>query len=109
MGSIPDRADLPDYESCVLSLHLRGSDGAVRMVAPGWQLIGGRLFLVGRTADSLGRVDALAGCENAVAWDQVDDFLIFKSVDEYQRRLFPEVKKHERVVSLARSSEGDDA
>ncbi|HUR42182.1 MAG TPA: hypothetical protein VM240_13540 [Verrucomicrobiae bacterium] len=100
MASIEGRTDLPNFETGVLSLWMRGSQSTVRMVGPRWETIGGRLYLVGTWAENLERVDALAGCDNAVAWDQVDEFLIFKSIDEYERRLFPDVKKPDRVVSL---------
>lgn len=100
MAEFEGRTDLPDYAGCVLSLHVRGAEGSTRLTGPSWQLIGGRLYLVGKLADSLERVDALAGCENAVAWDQVDDFLIFRSPEEYERRLFPDIRKQDRVVSL---------
>ena len=88
---------LPDFSQKLVSFGFAGTDGSQCLEHPRWETQGGRLFLVGTVprGDSTG--DWCQGVVGAVAWDQVSDYLVFDSVEDYQTRL----KIHARRKSKA--------
>jgi hypothetical protein len=47
----------------------------------------GRFFLVGLVPDGGSANDWLAGLTTYVSWDQIEEFVVFDSLEEYHRRL----------------------
>jgi hypothetical protein len=48
---------------------------------------GGKVFIVGEFAESTSANDWAAGVQTAVAWDRVEQYLVFDSIEEYFSRI----------------------
>ena len=51
------------------------------------QDLGGKVFIVGEFAESTSANDWAAGIRTAVAWDRVEQYLVFDSIEEYFSRI----------------------
>lgn len=88
-GKIPRTLDYPDFRGKAVVLFCRGRDIAFPIVLayPRFEVQAGRLFLVGVTPprDSVG--EWADGVPRGVAWECVDTYVLFDSVEEYLMRL----------------------
>ena len=78
---------LPDFTNKLVSLGLHGEDEGRPVLHPHWELQGGRLFLVGTVPRGGSSGDWCEGLMDAVAWDEVTDYLVFDSAAHYRQRL----------------------
>ncbi len=79
---------LPDLSGRIVVLYLHGRrdpDGSVLQDAS-FQRQGGRLFLVGKIPEGVSANDWVQGIESAVAWDRVEEYLVFGSLEDYRAR-----------------------
>ena len=81
------KTGLPDFSSKVLSVFIAGEDDGRCLERPKWATQGGRLFLVGAVPRGGSANDWCEGIPSAVAWDQITDYLVFDSVEQYLERL----------------------
>lgn len=77
----------PDFSRKVVSLGIVGNEQSYAVESPHFEMQAGRLFLVGTVPPGGSTRDWSKGVESAVAWDQVTDYLVFDSVEDYQKRL----------------------
>ena len=78
---------LPDFSGKVVSLSFAAADDTNAIEHPHWETQGGRLFLVGTIPQGGSTRDWCEVIVCAIAWDEVSDYLVFDSADEYRRRL----------------------
>ena len=81
------KSSLPDFTNKLVSVGLYGEDEGRPLDRPRWEMQGGRLFLVGTTPRGGSTRDWCEGIVNAVAWDQVTDYLVFDSAEDYRKHL----------------------
>jgi hypothetical protein len=80
---------LPDFTGKVLVVRLTHRDAGVTNVVAKARLENqaGRLFLVGEIVDDPSQKTQFAGRTNAIAWDQVAEYIVLNSVEEYHHHL----------------------
>jgi len=78
---------LPDFTKKLVSLSFAAADDSRCIAHPHWETQGGRLFLVGTVPRGGSARDWCEGILSAVAWDQVSDYLVFDSIEDYRARL----------------------
>ena len=86
----------PDFTHKLVSVSLVGESHAYALGNPRMEMQGGRLFLVGTVPPGGASFDWSEGAVTAVAWDQVNNYLVFESAKDYRKRLtkFRKHKKH---------------
>ncbi len=79
---------LPNLSGKVVVLYLanRNYEHVVVMEDPIFELNGERLFLCGAIPDGVSPNDWAAGIRSSVAWDQVEEYLVFDSLEDYLSR-----------------------
>jgi hypothetical protein len=77
----------PDFSGKVLVVYLTGRDPGVTNVLAQARLEtqAGRTFLVGEIVDDPSQKTPYAGRTNAIAWDQVAEYVLLTSVEEYHK------------------------
>ena len=78
---------LPDFANKLVSASFAGADTTHAIEHARWETQGGRLFLVGTIPRGGSTRDWVEGVECAIAWDEVSDYLLFDSVEDYRARL----------------------
>jgi hypothetical protein len=88
----------PNLTDKFLSLSVIGEDHTLTMDHPRFELQGGRWFVSGRVPEGVTNGDWSEGAVRAVAWDQVNHYLIFDSADHYRKGLerFAKYEKSKR-------------
>ena len=61
-----------------------------------FEILGGRLFVVGVVPRGASAGDWVAGLPTAFAWDKVQDYIIFDSAADYAKRIERYVKRKRR-------------
>jgi hypothetical protein len=89
------RNKLPDFTGKVVSLSLAGDQHTYAMESPQFETQAGKWFVVGTVPRGGSTKDWSEGVVCAVAWDQVSDYLVFDSADDYAKRL-GRFHKHKR-------------
>jgi hypothetical protein len=80
------KATLPDFKGKVVSVGIATDNYGYAINSPHWENQGGRLFLIGEVP-SYGSVRGWAdGAVRAVAWDQVTDYYVFDSLNDFIKR-----------------------
>jgi hypothetical protein len=82
---------LPDFTGKTVSFST--ADSTLGIEEPRFETQGGRLFVVGVVPKGATTSDWAVGVRCAVAWEAVTDYLVFQSVDDYNRRLIRSHKK----------------
>ena len=89
----------PNLSGKILLVYLRNrplDDGVVLQHAA-FEIQGDRVFLTGEVAGGGAADDWAAGVRTAIAWDAVEQYLIFDSYDDYMNRAsqaFPKDNYH---------------
>ncbi len=84
---IPD--SLPDLTGkVVIVYHLGTRDPHISsaVVEPHFERQGGRLFLCGGPAPGDSPNDWIVGCQICLAWETVEAYVVFESLEDYHRR-----------------------
>ena len=83
---------LPQLAGKVLSVLCVGEDTGQLIYDPTFEEQGGRLFMIGTVPKDSSRDNWMEGLQCAIAWDTVQGYVIFASIDDYltsgQRHLF---------------------
>lgn len=77
----------PNFTGKTVSVGLAGEDTTSAIENPRFEMQAGRLFLVGTVPRGGSPRNWAAGIPVAVAWDQVQDYMIFDSAEDYRVRL----------------------
>jgi hypothetical protein len=96
---------LPNFSKKVVSFSFAGADNSQCIAHPRWETQGGRLFLIGTVPRGGSTHDWCEGVVSAVAWDQVSDYLVFDSVEDYRVRLKIYERRKRRAYLAMRRSE----
>jgi hypothetical protein len=80
---------LPDFTGkVVLVYHVGSHDHAssAAVVGSNFELQGGRVFLCGTPAPGDSPNDWIVGCRICVAWETVESYIVFDSIEDYTAR-----------------------
>lgn len=80
------KSDLPNFGGKCLYLLLMGNDKPKVITEPEFLTQGGRLFLSGIVPDYPDRKVWAEGCRCALAWDQVQAYMVFDSLEDLWNR-----------------------
>ena len=86
-SNIQDR--LPDLRGKVVLVYHAGTRDphiSSAVVDPKFEMQGGRLFLCGEPAPGDTPNDWIVGCKLCLAWDTVETYIVFESVEDYAQR-----------------------
>jgi hypothetical protein len=88
----------PNFSGKLVSLSVAGDSHSYAMERARFESQAGRVFLVGIVPRGGSNGDWSEGAGCAVAWDTVTDYLVFESVEHYQKRLakYEKYKKSNR-------------
>lgn len=75
----------PDFDDKIVLFYLTGrsDDQTVVLAQASFANLGGRIYVVGEIADGTTANDWAAGIQTGVAWDQVEQYFVFDSLDHY--------------------------
>lgn len=76
-----------DFSDKILFIYKSNSENDIALESPQLLLLGGRYFLVGRVPDGGSSNDWLAGLTSYVAWDEIEEFIVFDSLEDFFTRL----------------------
>ena len=81
--------DIPtlDLSNKIVFIYKVNSQNDISLQDPTFEMHNGKLFLVGEVPDGGSANDWLSGLKVYVAWDQVEEFIIFDSIKECHARL----------------------
>jgi len=85
MNSMP----FPDLQDKIVLIYLANQcdEHNVVLENPRFEQQGDKLFIVGEFAEGTTANDWAAGIHTAVAWSNVEQYLVFNSLDEYFNRV----------------------
>ena len=78
---------LPRFKNKVISVVCENEDTGQLISNPTFERQGGRLFLVGTVPPDASQDNWMEDLTTAIAWDTVQDYVVFASMDDYQKRL----------------------
>jgi hypothetical protein len=81
------KSKLPDFSGKMVSIHSAGEDAPCLIGDAHFEILGGRLFVVGVVPRGGSAGDWVAGLPTAFAWDKVQDYIIFDSAADYAKRV----------------------
>ena len=77
----------PDLSGKIVMLYLNDRTHETTIENPVFETHNGRLFLAGRVPNGGSQNDWLTGLAVYIAWDQVQEFVIFDSLEDYYARV----------------------
>jgi hypothetical protein len=75
------------FEGKVVSVVCENEDTGQLIDSPKFESQGGRLFIVGTVPNESSRDNWMEGLTTAIAWDAVQDYVVFESMDDFLKRL----------------------
>lgn len=78
---------LPDFSNKVVYVQQIQRDHGVALENPVFEILADRLFLAGVIPEGGSANDWLAGLVSYIAWDDVQEIVVFDSMEEYISRL----------------------
>ena len=93
---------LPEVAGKILSVLCAGEDTGQLIHDPSFEEQGGRLFLIGTVPKEASRDNWMEGLPCAIAWDTVQDYVTFASMDDYLTRLRAPRKRWPASAKAAR-------
>ncbi len=88
--------NLPNFSGKCLSISIMRDETSHDLYDPHFEIQGDRLFIVGTIPKGSTSSDWVANCQGAVAWDQVTDYFIFESLDEWNKAIKISEAYHEK-------------
>lgn len=78
----------PDFSDKIVLIYLMGRspDDGVLLERAVFEVQGGRVFLIGDFAEGASANDWVAGVRTALAWDSVQQYFTFTSMEDYMAR-----------------------
>ncbi len=79
----------PDLSEKIVLIYLgsRTSEESVVLEDVAFQIQGDKIFMVGRIAEGTTPNDWASGVSTAIAWDRIEQYLVFDSLQEYMDRV----------------------
>ena len=90
------KSKLPDFSGKMVSIHSAREDSPCLIGDAHFEILGGRLFVVGIVPSGASARDWVAGLPTAFAWDRVQDYIIFDAAADYAKRVEMYDKKKKR-------------
>ena len=87
---------LSKFAGKAVSFILIGEDNSRLLIDPHFESQCGRLFVVGKSPPGASKHDWIAGLDEALAWDCVQEYVVFESADCYFKRLTIQTRKKGR-------------
>ena len=78
---------LPDFDGKVVSVVCVNEDTGQLIRSPRFERQGGRLFIVGAVPEDASQDNWMEDLPCAIAWDTVQDYVVFESMKDYLTRL----------------------
>jgi hypothetical protein len=78
---------IPRFDGKVVSVVCENEDTGQLIYSPKFEDQGGRLFIVGTVPNESSRDNWMEGLTTAIAWDTVQDYVVFESMEDYTTRL----------------------
>ena len=83
---------LPDFRNKVVLVYHVGAlsrDSQINsaVIESYFEMQGGRLFLCGESAPGATPNDGIVGCKLCLAWETVEAYVVFDSLEDYHRRV----------------------
>jgi hypothetical protein len=90
------KAKLPKFDGKVVSVVCVNEDTGQLIRSPRFENQGGRLFIVGTVPEDASQDNWMEDLPCAIAWDTVQDYVIFDSMEDYLNRLNSRRKRWKR-------------
>ena len=74
---------LPDFAGKAVSVVLIGEEDSRLLVDPHFESQAGQIFLIGKSPPGASRGDWMAGLNEALSWDRVQEYVVFESAEHY--------------------------
>ena len=81
------KTKFPDFTDKAVSFVLIGEENSRLLVDAHFESHAGRLFVVGTSPPGASERDWTAGLDEVLAWDRVQEYIVFDSADHYFERL----------------------
>lgn len=78
---------LPNFNGKILSIELQEDSTNYDLISPFFEMQGNRLFLIGEIPKGATDSNWTKGKTFALAWERVDHYIIFDSLEDYQKRI----------------------
>ena len=82
-----DTIDSLDFSNKIVLIFKTNSQHEVTLLSPAFETHHGKLFLVGKICKGGSANDWQLGIKTYVAWDQIEEFSVFDSENDYLSRL----------------------
>jgi len=81
--------EFPDIEDKIILIYLssRPDEHNAVLQKAHFENQGGRIFIVGEFAEGTTANDWASGVSTAIAWDQIEQYLVFDSLEDYFSRM----------------------
>ena len=76
-----------DLSQKIVFIYKANGENDVALEYPRTEFHNGRYFLVGRVPEGGSSNDWLSGLTTYVAWDQIEEFVVFESIEDYFSRI----------------------
>lgn len=86
----------PNFRDKVLSVLCVNEDTSQLIANPTFEMQVGRVFLKGTIPKDSSRDNWMEGLTAAIAWDTVEDYVVFDSIEDYLTRLHAKDKKKKK-------------
>ena len=77
----------PDFSGKVLSITIKDDTINRDLINPHFENQAGRIFIIGTVPKGATESDWVEGCQSAVAWDRITDYVIFDSLEAYDKAI----------------------
>jgi hypothetical protein len=77
----------PRFDGKVVSVVCENEDTGQLIFSPTFEYQGGRLFIVGTVPSESSHDNWMEGLTTAIAWDTVQDYVVFESMADFIERL----------------------
>lgn len=82
-------SETPDFTGKVIAIWLQNRNGEITNIMQKchFEEQAGRVFLVGETVENPSQPMPFAGLKNAIAWEQIVEYVVLESVEDLYQRL----------------------
>ena len=80
------RDKLPDFKNKTVLFRMINVEIDTTIENPMFEMLSGRLFVTGRMTEGSSQNDWLAGLVTSLAWDCVQGYVVFDSLEDYLAR-----------------------
>jgi len=81
------KTNIPRFDDKVVSVVCANEDTGQLIYSPQFERQGGRMFIVGSVPNESSQDNWMEGLTTAIAWDTVQDYVVFDSMADFIQRL----------------------